>query len=157
MKIQFYYFITAIALIFSNTSAIAQQAIVASGGTVSGVDATLNFTVGQTVYLTHLADECKLSEGVQQPFVIRSTYKEEGVSDIKIFPVPANDFIRIKADYFVNMNYLLFDAKGVIIKSAPLSSTLTKVDLKGLPEAAYVLNIQKNKKEVKSFKFLIKH
>ena len=56
----------------------------------------------------------------------------------QIWPVPASDFIQVRIQG-PGLDYQICDTKGSVLRTGRLSRMETRIDLQGLPQAAYLL------------------
>lgn len=80
--------------------------------------------------------------------------EDESLTDINVYPIPANDFIKIESKNNVK-NITIYNAIGQVIKKIKnLNSNNLNIDIKYLNEGIYYLNISTEKKSI--FKKIIK-
>jgi len=73
-------------------------------------------------------------------------------NELKVYPNPTKEFLNIKSQNNLNLNYTLFDAFGRLVKGGKLDS---QIDLRELPQGVYYLSIKNkdidvNKKIIKN-------
>ena len=140
----------------------AQDAIVVTGGEVSGKGGSVSYSIGQIVNVVNLGANGSVAQGVQQPFEISVlTGFEEGRSIIllySVYPNPATSYLHLKVDNenFKDIDYVLYDINGKLVKNQKLSDNETTIDMSDLVHGTYLLRVSKKNKEVNTFKIIKK-
>ncbi len=135
----------------------AQNAVPAAGGNVTGAGGSVSYTVGQTVYTALGGPSGYVTQGCQQPYeviVLTGSPEVDGIQlDIKAFPNPTTDFIRLvlNRDNPENWRYRLYNNQGVLLQERVMSGREMVIPMDGLPPAAYILHIFHNQREINSF------
>ena len=98
-------------------------------------------------------------QGVQQPFEIVTLSGEEFttiVLEVVVYPNPTTSLVNLIVKNYAleNLNYQLFDINGRIIEANKVFNEETTINLEGLANAIYLLKLNDNKKEVKTFKII---
>ncbi|NML69845.1 T9SS type A sorting domain-containing protein [Chryseobacterium sp. RP-3-3] len=145
---------------FSVSILNAQSTVLATGTNASGSNGSVSYSVGQTTYLYKGASS-QILEGVQQAYEITTLSASETVSKqegILLYPNPVRDYLYID---FTSAPYKgsecqLFDAQGKLIKKGVISQSKSELDLSSLPSAAYILRINQNGENLKTFKVIKK-
>ena len=144
------------------TFIVAQNSVNASGGNLSGANGSVSYSVGQMVYMTNSGTNGSNAQGVQQPYeiseVLSSIDYSELISDLKIYPNPSTDHIKIN---FINLNNLnlslkIIDINGKVIKKEDYLQNETTIDVSSYSSNIYFLNIMNKDKLIKSFKLIKK-
>ncbi|UGS22192.1 T9SS type A sorting domain-containing protein [Flavobacterium cyclinae] len=144
------------------TFIVAQNSVNASGGNLSGANGSVSYSVGQMVYTTNSGTNGSNAQGVQQPYeiseVLSSIDYSELISDLKIYPNPSTDHIKIN---FINLNNLnlslkIIDINGKVIKKEDYLQNETTIDVSSYSSNIYFLNIMNKDKLIKSFKLIKK-
>ncbi len=137
-----------------------QEAVVASGKTVSSTAGSVSYSVGQVVYTTIVGDNGSVNQGVQQPyeiFVVTAIPDASGI-DLKLsaYPNPVRDNLTLKvSDYESdNLYYRLFDMNGKLLKMKKVTDPQTQIIMQDLKPAVYFLKIIDKNKEIKTFKII---
>ncbi|PQA94578.1 secretion protein [Chryseobacterium shigense] len=145
---------------FSVSILNAQSAVLASGTNASGSNGSVSYSVGQTAYLYKGANS-QVLEGVQQAYEITTLSASETVSKqegILLYPNPVRDYLYIDftSSPFKGSEYQLFDAQGKLIKKDRISQSKSELDLSSLPSSVYIIRINQNGENLKTFKVIKK-
>jgi hypothetical protein len=139
----------------------AQESTTASGGKASGDGGTVSYSVGQVVYGTHSGTTGSVSEGIQQPYEISVIIglEETGINlNISAFPNPTTDFLILKiaddAHQESRFTITLYDLNGRVIEQQVVVSNETAIDMASLNAATYILKVNNENQEVKTFKII---
>jgi len=137
----------------------AQVAAPASGGNATGSGGTVSYTVGQVVYTVE-GSNGSLAQGVQQPYTISLVTGLEGPEGITLqydaYPNPTSHFLTLKAEDFktTGLSYQLYDLTGKQLENKKVNAAETSIDMSDREQAAYLLKVIDNGREVKVFKIL---
>jgi hypothetical protein len=139
----------------------AQETTTASGGEASGDGGTVSYSVGQVVYGTHSGTTGSVSEGIQQPYEISVIIglEETGINlNISAFPNPTTDYLILKiaddAHQESRFTITLYDLNGRVIEQQVVVSYETAIDMASLNAATYILKVNNDNQEVKTFKII---
>lgn len=139
----------------------AQESTTASGGEASGDGGTVSYSVGQVVYGTHSGTTGSVSEGIQQPYEISVIIglEETGINlNISAFPNPTTDYLILKiaddAHQESRFTITLYDLNGRVIEQQVVVSNETAIDMASLNAATYILKVNNENQEVKTFKII---
>ena len=138
---------------------MAQQATVTSGGNATGSGGNISYSIGQVAYKTQTGTSGIITQGVQQPFEIVTLSGEEFTTimlEAVVYPNPTTSLVNLIVKNYAleNLNYQLFDINGRIIEANKVFNEETTINLEGLANAIYLLKLNDNKKEVKTFKII---
>ena len=142
------------------TSLKAQQAVSASGGSLSGSYGSVSQTIGQPFYATYKTSNWVLTQGVQQPFerwIITSiTESKELDLVISVSPNPVSNVLVLKAGDKLpaDLSYQLFDALGKVLAREKIEVKQTFIPMGAKVIGTYYLKVFMGKKEVESFKII---
>lgn len=154
-KILFIYFIILIGV----NSAYSQCNTVTGGGIGIGSGGSSSFVIGRVFCLISTNEKENDTKRIQQASKV-SAFKNENLSDIlldmNIFPNPTSGNVVLKInnvspDLF---NYELYDLLGRVITSRKVKSNETIIQMDKLVDAMYVLKVNRNNLEVKTFKII---
>lgn len=140
----------------------AQESINTAGKSASGSGGDINYSVGQVVVNTIIGTNGSLSQGVQQTYDISAVTGIDFASDIElvvmVYPNPTTDFLRLKVENykFDNLSYQLFSINGKLIESNTIENIETKIFMKNLVPASYLLRLLDKDKEIKIFQIIKK-
>ncbi len=154
MKIIIVFFI----ILITNVYSFSQDAICASGGSMSNASGSASFTIGQVVYISENNSNGSVCQGVQQSYQITTA----GIMLVdvdfcfSVFPNPTTKQITLEVTRFENqtLNYVLEDAEGKLIQSNKIFNNHTDIDMSSLPVSTYILQVFKENIKVQSFKIL---
>lgn len=151
----------ALFLLFSLTTAQAQQAVGAAGGDATASGGSVSFTVGQVAYTASGTPSGSLSEGVQQPWTVLPTALQTGPDGqllLTAFPNPAADVLTLHTNTLVSPSAeaRLFAADGSLVRQQVLEGPDTSFDLKGLALGKYTLVVRDGDRPLGTFS-VIKH
>ena len=139
----------------------AQESTSSSGGEASGDGGTVSYSVGQVVYSTHSGTTGSVSEGIQQPYEISVIIglEETGINlNISAFPNPTTDYLILKiaddAHQESRFTITLYDLNGRVIEQQVVVSNETAIDMTSLNAATYILKVDNENQEVKTFKII---
>jgi len=135
---------------------IAQEVITTAGDSYSNANGSVSYTVGEPVIETFTGGNNILTQGFQQTNLTVTAIDElTGLNfEISAFPNPATDIVklRIGKESFVGMQYRIYDMNGNLVMQNRLEGIETEIPFKDLSPAEYILKVNDNSKEVKSFK-----
>ena len=150
-----------VVLTFSITGLQAQESTNSSGGEASGDGGSVSYSVGQVVYGTHSGTTGSVSEGIQQPYEISVIIglEETGINlNISAFPNPTTDYLILKianeAIQESRFTITLYDLNGRVIEQQVVISNETAIDMNSLNAATYILKVNNENQEVKTFKII---
>lgn len=140
-------------------TANAQSNTVSGGGTASGSNGSVTYTIGQIDYSNSSGSNGSYNQGVQQPYeFFRDVGIEEndGIS-LSLYPNPTQDYIHLNiAELSSDLSYELFDMKGKVLIANEIKENQTMIDLSILSSAEYHLIIRSKNEKIDAFK-IIKH
>lgn len=155
-------FIYGFFLIFCTAlQANAQQAVLAAGSNATGSNGSASYSIGQIAY-TSKGTNNQIMEGVQQAYEIitLSTTETSGSDkkDILLYPNPFKDFIFLDftTNDYRNSEYQLFDSSGKLLKEDKIKESKSEFNFSALPSAMYIIRINQNGKNIKTFKIIKK-
>ncbi|MBW7675415.1 T9SS type A sorting domain-containing protein [Chryseobacterium chendengshani] len=157
MKRIFFY---SFFLIFCSVSEInAQKALLATGSNTAGGNGSVSYSVGQIDFTTK---GNQVMEGVQQAYEITtlSTTETAGSDkkDILLYPNPFKDFLFVDftTNDHRNSEFQLFDSSGKLLKEDKIKESKSEFNFSALPSAMYIIRINQNGKNIKTFKIIKK-
>lgn len=149
-----------VALLLCATQSIfSQESLSTSGGEATGSGGTSSYSIGQLVYTTDSGSNGSLTQGVQQSIELFSLTNPEftGVAlNLATYPNPTTDYIvlQLKDSDLKGLTYVLYDMLGkTIVKGAALKEK-TQISMQQLEMGTYILKVNQNSKELKSFKII---
>jgi len=141
-------------------NARAQETVPATGGTASGANGSISYTIGQVFYITSTNATGTLTEGVQQPYEILVTTGIEEANGILLectaFPNPAvtNLTLKIRNYPSEHLTYQLLDLNGKLIQKSEVKNNETVIQMSDLAPAVYLLSINDKSREIKTFRII---
>ena len=147
-------------LLFS-ISARSQDTLSISGGDASGGGGTSSYTLGQVFYSANSYDNGSVSQGVQQSFELFTLSNPQLTTinlDIVVYPNPSSDYVMLNIidDELTGLSYVLTDIQGKVVSNEKINSIHTQLSLERLSVGTYVLKINQNNSELKTFKIIKK-
>jgi hypothetical protein len=139
----------------------AQSAVLATGADATGGNGSVSYSVGQVAYLIKGSNR-DISEGVQQVYEITTLSTNETSTstekDILLYPNPFKDYLYLDftTRNFKDSEYQLFDAQGKLIKRDKITQSKSEFDFSFLPSAMYIIRINQNGENLKTFKIIKK-
>lgn len=153
--------IILIITLFCLSKMTAQQTVNVSGGNATGTGGTSSYSVGQIAFKTQTGTNGTLSQGVMQPIEI-FTLSGEAFTNIKleavVYPNPTTSNVSLKISNFSSdaFSYQIFDIQGKMLGNEAITNEETILDMNIYPAAIYILKINYNSKELKTFKIIKK-
>lgn len=157
MKLNKYYLVILFCII--NTLSIYSQSSVVISGSTSGEEANVSYSIGQPIVGYGADNKSSINIGVQQVFEsIISTSVNLPTTDISLSVSP-NPFVDNIDVYVSNPNstysILIFDTKGSLLFSTPLTGSPMSVNLSSIPTGVYYLAlVDKELKLIQSVKIV---
>jgi len=139
---------------------MAQQAVPAAGGTITGSGGSVSYTVGQVAYTTVSGTGGTVAQGVQQPYlisVISEVPEAREISlDLSVYPNPAIQYVMLKIEN-LELNSLdcqMYNAEGKLLQNIKIEDKLTTIPMDDLLRATYFLKVTREGREIKVFKIV---
>ena len=148
--------LSAFSCFFLCTGLLAQRNNVSAGGNASGTGGSISFSIGQIDYSNTKGTGGTITEGVQQPLEILVTTGVE-VTAIQliaqVYPNPTTDFVvlRINNENLKHLHYALYSVQGALIFKDFINSDQTQIELKGLSQGAYFIQVSNRNSVLKTF------
>lgn len=149
-----------ILILFTSSFSFAQSDFVAAGSDGIASTGSISFSVGQAAFYYASNTSGNINQGVQQPieiFELSNLEFEDQSFNALLYPNPAVTSVTLSLSS-VNPNskleYNLTDVTGKIIRSGRITSVETIIDVIGLAQACYYLNVKTSNKIIKTFKLL---
>jgi hypothetical protein len=152
--------ISIIVLSIGSTTLFAQDVITSSGGKATGVNGTINFSVGQLFYAPVSAPSGSLTPGMQQQFTVSLVTdiaelleKEDMLS---VYPNPTLNFITIRVDHSkdIVLDFKLYNLNGSVVMSGHLTEAHTDIVVQHVQPAIYLLKVFNGSVNVKTFRII---
>ena len=136
----------------------AQQVIATAGNQFSNVNGSISFTIGEGVANTFTDGEKTLTQGFHQTIISVSIINNSEETDFSMsaFPNPATESLTLKTDQgnIPGLQYLIIDQGGKILTHKEIVSNETVIPVEQFQDGIYIIKIQDNLKEFKSFKII---
>jgi hypothetical protein len=133
-----------IAICLSAKFTLGQQAIVATGGNVSGSGGSVSYSIGQVAYTS--SQDGFVNGGVQQPYEVLITSVDETFSadyQVNIYPNPtAHELVIQTKNAYASLTAEVFNQAGGSIESMKLRSDLTTISVMNWAAGAYVIRLK---------------
>lgn len=151
--------ILLVFMLFCLPRLIAQQATVATGGNSTGAGGSATYSIGQVAYKAQIGTTGTLTQGAQQPYEISTLSGSEFTNitlEALVYPNPTTSFVKlsIKNSAIENLRYQLFDLRGRVLSVAKILNAETVIEMESYPSATYLLKVNSNNKELKTFKII---
>lgn len=148
--------------VFSSGWLSAQESVVASGGSGSGVGGSNTYSVGQVNYTEISGPGGFAIQGVQQPYkiLILGNDDHKHISlNISAYPNPAISILTLRIDVSMprGFRYELFDLNGRILQAKGITETETSIPMESYESATYILKVYANQFQLKTFKIIKKN
>ena len=126
----------------------AQEAIPASGGSVSGNTGSFSYSIGQVVYTTVTGINGIVPFGVQQPYTISMV---PGADNLKVptllcsvYPNPVTNILTLRIENMIDfspstLSFQLYDMEGRLIEKRKITSHETNISMMNLVKTVYQL------------------
>ncbi len=150
----------SLSLIFGCLSllGLSQQNTISTGGNASGAGGSASYSVGQIDYTNQQSTTGSSNQGVQQPYEFYLVEIDETHSvGLSIYPNPTTDFLILELDQLASdLDYVLTDMNGKIIRNQPIESTKTAIDMRAYAKGAYHLTLKNTTTSLQTIN-IIKH
>jgi hypothetical protein len=147
-------------LLFGSLVMHGQEAIPASGGVATGSGGSSSYSVGQMVYTTNTGSDT-VFQGVQQSielYVLSNKALTTVNLNAATYPNPTTDFVvlTVSDSNLSNLSYVLYDLQGRTVAKGKAQQANTQIAMHSLPTGTYVLKLNQNNQEIKTFKIIKK-
>ncbi len=138
----------------------AQEGVNASGGEASSADGTVNYSIGQVFYAEDNDADGSVTPGVQHAYDISVSDGIEEAEGINLamtaFPNPTIEQLTLSVEDFNNeeLSYQLFDMAGKLVRNDKMIEQNTLIYMDDLERATYLLIVNKENKNIKTFKII---
>ncbi|MCH8318194.1 MAG: T9SS type A sorting domain-containing protein [Bacteroidetes bacterium] len=142
---------------FICSQSLSPEVIANSGGYYSSTNATLSWTIGESIIETSSNLNNILTQGFQQSSYSVTAIEEYLNSDynINVYPNPVNEFvtINISSEKQIQLTVELKDLKGKILVTKIINGNNLQIDLSQFANSIYFLKISTTEgKMLKSYK-----
>jgi hypothetical protein len=138
----------------------AQQAVMATGGSVSGTGGSVSYSVGQVAYNPIANSYGFADQGVQHAYEIYTSGIDlvKYLEEIRFAPNPviSNAILSIVNRSLEGLSYKIIDSKGRLVVTNKIASSITSIDASAFPPAVYLLCVLSENTRIKTFVFVKK-
>ena len=139
----------------------AQETIPTSGGEATGSGGTVSYSVGQLLSNMNIGSNGTVTQGVQQTieFVVLSNPELIALTLSAVtYPNPTTDYIVLSLTdaTLTDLSYTMFDLQGRLVTKAKVEQEATQIAMKNLAIGVYILKLNQNNQELKTFKIIKK-
>ena len=139
----------------------AQETIPTSGGEATGSGGTVSYSVGQLLSNMNIGSNGTVTQGVQQTieFVVLSNPELIALTLSAVtYPNPTTDYIVLSLTdaTLTDLSYTMFDLQGRLVTKAKVEQEATQIAMKNLAIGVYILKVNQNNQELKTFKIIKK-
>jgi hypothetical protein len=139
----------------------AQDAIPVSGGEATGSGGTVSYSVGQLLSNMNIGSNGTVTQGVQQTIEFTVLSNPELIAltlSAVTYPNPTTDYIVLSLTdaTLTDLSYTMFDLQGRLVTKAKVEQEATQIAMKNLAIGVYILKINQNNQELKTFKIIKK-
>lgn len=132
-----------------------QEVVSTQGDSYSNSNASMDFTVGETVINTGTDGNTTITQGFHQTnWDLLDIEEHVPTFEATVFPNPATHVLNIEVSEFENVSYSLCDSKGNIVAQDELSSERTLIEVSQLAPGAYSLFLSNETKNIKTFRLV---
>ena len=152
--------IITIFLFFITLMINAQETIPVTGNDAIGSGGSTNYTVGQLLYTTNNGSG-SVAQGIQQSIELFTLSNPE-LTTVALtavtYPNPTTNHVTLAISDLLldNLNCILYTQDGKTITTKNIHQEKTKINLNNLASGVYILKVNQNNTELKTFK-IIKH
>lgn len=152
--------LTILAILLCATHSIySQKSLTALGGEATGSGGTLSYSVGQLVYTTDSGSNGSTMHGLQQSIELYTLSNPElkALTLMAVtYPNPTTDYIVLKLmdSNLTSLNYTLYDIQSRTVSKGQVLHDATQIIMQHLEMGIYILKVNQNSKELKSFKII---
>ena len=153
--------ILLVCLLFATHLMYGQETIPTSGGEATGSGGSSSYSVGQLMYISSTGSGGTSSQGVQQSFEIVTLSNPE-LTTVNLtavtYPNPTSDYVvlAISDANLPDLSYALYDIQGRAVTKGQATQSKTQIDMQSLATGTYVLKVNQNNQELKTFKIIKK-
>lgn len=154
-----------VSSMFAMSTAFSQSAVVPIGGTASGNEGSVTYTVGQIAVQTsaNSSGSVSIAEGVQQPYEIQTVGVDnypQIVLNAVVYPNPTENLAQLKLNGFEipssGLGATLYDGNGKLLQSLTVTGKLTDFQIGRYATGTYYLELRDGRQLLKTFKVIRK-
>ena len=139
----------------------SQNTVAVSGGEGTGSGGISSYTLGQVFYTAATETDGSVSQGVQQGIEL-NTFSNPELTTVNLnavtYPNPTTDYIvlNISDSSLTNLSYTIIDVQGKVLSNGQISNSDTHISMQNLSLGIYMLKVNQNNIELKTFKIIKK-
>jgi hypothetical protein len=143
---------------FAALSLQAQEVISSQGQTYSSANATIDFTVGETVIETQTNGNTEITQGFHQTLWNFIGTEDHVIGfNASVFPNPTQEWLNIQSEVYGDVSYAVYDMNGKIVASNFLTSLVTTVEVSHWAQGNYSIVLSQSNQKLKTFKLIKLH
>lgn len=140
----------AIIFVLSVNGQVKQEVIASAGGSNTGGNLSISWTLGETIIPTYQSGNLILTHGFQQQLIITAVEENFDILvNIKVFPNPASDNLNIRFEEPIDGEVVItiIDSQGRLVKTETIEATTMEkqISLQELGGGVYFLRMTKGK------------
>jgi hypothetical protein len=129
--------------------------ISASGASFKNSTGYLSFSIGEPITMTYNSSSAVLTQGFLQAELQSGVPVVQTPSiQMSVFPNPVKDLLILQVETPDDFDYLLYDARGVLLNRGQILGERTNIDFSDLAPAIYILKVTDHKEEVRLFQIV---
>lgn len=133
-------FCAGITAIYSQV--LSPQVIASSGNGFSNASGGIDFTIGEVVTATLIANSNTLTQGFHQPQINISSLENHNASYVfSLYPNPTEQFVTVSTTTEQDIQVHVYDANGKAILISSVFQQQITVDMQTLAAGTYVMRI----------------
>ena len=121
---------------------------------------SVNASVGQPFFVSHITSGGSIIPGIQQVYEISTVGADLfPVVSLNVYPNPVIDYLILSLGVVYDMadyTAMLIDIKGNLLQNYRITESETRIQMSSLPAGNYFLRVEKDGRVLKTFKILKK-
>ena len=109
------------------------------------------------VYTTNTSSNGSVTQGVQQSIELFNLSNPELTAlTLTAYPNPTTDYVvlALTNSTLTDLSYALYDLQGRLVHKGKVNEDTTQIPMQHLESAVYLLKVNQNNQELKSFKII---
>jgi hypothetical protein len=152
------YAIIILMLFLAGSMVSAQQVVSSNGDSQSAAGVEVSWTLGEAVIETFIGVSNTLTQGFHQTKLTITPVSEILIPglEIKVFPNPTPDIIRIHFSEFVEgSRFWLYDLRGKLLEHKLIHSADTEINMRNYASGQYILKLtNKSRQPLQTFQII---
>jgi hypothetical protein len=151
MKKYLLVFVSVFLVIISSAQTIERSVVANSGNSDANAQVQVDWTLGEITTETLEIMSMSISQGFHQTMLDVSAIEEVLELDLRIYPNPTNDYVRIEiSNHQEGLNYYLYDINGKMLVFKNNINPIESINMSGLSENTYFLIILEEKEKIRN-------